>query len=61
MMHRGWISRLRRIRRATAQVVAVAMLLPALLSLLPQPARRAAGTGSRPRPLQRERLAFHST
>ena len=41
-MHQGWISRLRRIRRATAQVVAVAMLLPALFSLLPQPALSAA-------------------
>ena len=41
-MYRGWISRLKRIRHVTAQVVAVAMVLPALLSLLPQPALSAA-------------------
>lgn len=41
-MHRGWLSRLRFTRHVTAQLVAVAMLLPALLSLLPQPALSAA-------------------
>lgn len=41
-MHRGWISRLRLTRHVTARVMAVAMLLPALLSLLPQPALSAA-------------------
>lgn len=41
-MHRGWLSRLKLIRHVTARVMAVAMLLPALLSLLPQPALSAA-------------------
>ena len=41
-MHRGWLSRLRCARHVTARVLAVALLLPALLSLLPQTALSAA-------------------
>ena len=37
-MHRAWIISLRALRRSLAAAVAVALLLPALLTLLPQPA-----------------------
>lgn len=41
-MYRGWLSRLRHTRHVTARLMAMALLLPALLSLLPQPALSAA-------------------
>lgn len=46
-MHGGIVTRLRGLRRWVAQAVALALLLPALIGLLPQPALSAASAFER--------------